>query len=428
MSQQLSIDFPRACPQNIFLGKDQKHKPSRQGPKGRTARLSNRSSSRPIQPPFGDECFASLASRGGRSKLAGSKPLSKMKPDEICQPLPRNLSCAAVACALLAASTMIAQAHPHHLVQAPNGVPAASLPSTNTGAVISGSGEFRYQFEPDRLKLPPEVRMKHGHGLCRDREGNIYFTFEPEEVESQTRALVRFAPDGTRAVLLGTNALLAQGVPHGLNVHMESDGAEVLYHANNNGTVLKTRLNGDPLWTQTWGPQMGNYKPTDAVVPPGDRNLVVADGYGSSMIHCLNTENGVYAGRSWVGAGPEHGHLNCPHGVTFDSRHQLLLIADRGNQRLEYFTTNGLYQSTVEVAEITAPCNVDIRGDYALVPDLNGPLVILDKDNRVISIIEVGKLLGERGFSHPHDAVWLENGDIVVCTWNPGRLGYWRKL
>ena len=22
----------------------------------------------------------------------------------------------------------------------------------------------------------------------------------------------------------------------------------------------------------------------------------------------------------------------------------------------------------------------------------------------------------------------LANGDIVVCTWNPGRLGYWRRL
>jgi len=67
-------------------------------------------------------------------------------------------------------------------------------------------------------------------------------------------------------------------------------------------------------------------------------------------------------------------------------------------------------------------------GDYVLVPNLDGPLVILDKENKVVSVIEVGKLLGGQGFKHPHDAIWLENGDIVVCTWNPGRLGYWRKL
>ena len=28
----------------------------------------------------------------------------------------------------------------------------------------------------------------------------------------------------------------------------------------------------------------------------------------------------------------------------------------------------------------------------------------------------------------PHDAIWLANGDIVVCTWNPGRIGYWRRM
>lgn len=63
-----------------------------------------------------------------------------------------------------------------------------------------------------------------------------------------------------------------------------------------------------------------------------------------------------------------------------------------------------------------------------LVPDLNGPPVILDKENKVAAVIEVGKLPGHLGFKHSHDAIWLENGDIAVCTWNPGRLGYWRRV
>ena len=75
-----------------------------------------------------------------------------------------------------------------------------------------------------------------------------------------------------------------------------------------------------------------------------------------------------------------------PHGITYDPRRKLLLTADRGNKRLEYFTLNGLYHSTVEAPEITAPCNADVWGDYVLVPDLDGPLVILDKENKVISV------------------------------------------
>ncbi len=321
-----------------------------------------------------------------------------------------------------------AHSHEHHYVMArAEDNPGGATPPPD-GPVTSGSGEFRYEYVPAKLALPPEVKMRHGHGLCRDAAGNIYFTFEPEKVEPETRCLVRFNPDGTGATLLGTDNTLAHGAPHGLNIDVEADGTAALYHANNDATVHKTTLEGKVLWTQKWSPQMGNYKPTDAVAAPGGDRVIIADGYGSSMVHALKKKDGVYAGKSWGGLGAAHGELNCPHGITFDPRRKLLLTADRGNKRLEYYNLNGSYHSTVEAKEITAPCNADIWGDYVLVPDLDGPLIILNRENQVISVVEVGKLLGAHGFKHPHDAIWLENGDIVVCTWNPGRLGYWKRL
>jgi hypothetical protein len=295
-------------------------------------------------------------------------------------------------------------------------------------AIISGTGDFQYEYVPDKLVLPAEVQMKNGHGLCRDAAGNIYFTFEPVKVEAGTRCLVRFAPDGTGAVLLGKDNALAQGVPHGLSIQVEKDGKAYLYHANNAARVTKTTLDGDVVWMRLWPEFMGNYKPTDAINPPGSPRVLVADGYGSSMIHALRAKDGVYDGKSWGGTGKAHGEFNTPHGITYDPRRQLLLVADRGNQRLEYFTLTGQYHSTVVAPEIKAPCNADIWGDYALVPNLHGPCVILDKDNQTVSVIDVGKLLGTQGHAHPHDAIWLANGDVVVGTWNPGRLSYWRRL
>jgi len=333
--------------------------------------------------------------------------------------------------ATFAAAGLSGHAHSHHHVNeaAADDSAAAAAPAGDPNApVITGTGAFRYQYVPEKLVLPAEVKMRNGHGLCHDNQGNIYFTFEPEKVEDQTRCLVRFAPDGTGATLLGTDNALAHGVPHGLNIHIDKDGRAVLYHANNDATVHKTTLEGQILWTQKWSPQMGNYKPTDAVEPPETGRVMVADGYGSSMIHALKAADGVYAGKSWGGLGAAHGELNCPHGITYDPRRKLLLTADRGNKRLEYFTLSGAYHSTIASSAITAPCNADIWGDYVLVPDLDGPLVILDANNQVISILEVGKLLGSRGFKHPHDAIWLPNGDIAVCTWNPGRIGYWKRL
>jgi hypothetical protein len=322
---------------------------------------------------------------------------------------------------ILLVSASLAAPHPH----AGALIAVAQTPAPT--AVVSGQGDFRYEYVPGKLELPAGVQMKHGHGLCRDADGNIYFTFEPQKAEAQTQALVRFTPDGTGAVLLG-DPKLATGVPHGLNIHTEKDGQTYLDHANNAATVHKTTLDGKIVWTQTWPAQMGNYKPTDVVVPPGSSREFVADGYGSSMIHALRTKDGVYDGKSWGGTGKAHGELHTPHAITFDQRRQLLLIADRSNKRLDYYTLSGQYQSTIEAKEITAPCNADIWGDYALIPDLNGPVVILDKDNKVISIIEIGKLLGSQGHKHPHDAIWLANGDVVICTWNPGRLSYWRRL
>jgi hypothetical protein len=322
-------------------------------------------------------------------------------------------------------------AHPHHPTNSAVRLAAnGQKPDTNglPGRVVSGSGAFRYEYMPAKLVLPPSVHMRHGHGLCRDSEGHIYFVFEPEKLEADTRALVRFEPDGTEPTLLGSDNTLARGVPHGLNIQVDKEGKAHLYHANNDATVHKTTLLGEIEWTRHWPALMGNYKPTDVVAPPGGNRAFVADGYGSSMIHALKDSDGVYAGKSWGGLGAAHGELNCPHGITYDPRRKLLLVSDRGNRRLEYFTLAGFYHSTVEAPEITAPCNADVWGDFVLVPDLNGPLVILDKENKVVSVLEVGRLLGAHGFLHPHDAIWLANGDIVVCTWNPGRLGYWRRL
>lgn len=329
-----------------------------------------------------------------------------------------------VLAALLACLTP-AMAHPHpHKPQPASTTNHATL----SGPVISGTGAFRYQYVPEKLILPDAVKMRHGHGLCLDRQGNIFFTYEAESIDTNTRVLVKFAPDGTGATLLGPDNALAAGAPHGLSIAYEKDGRPVLYHANNQATVHKTTLDGTVLWTQKWGAQMGNYKPTDAVAPPGSDQVFIADGYGSSMIHELRIADGIYAGKSWGGFGNEHGELNCPHGIYFDPRRNLILTADRGNKRLEYFTLKGAYHSTIQAPEINAPCNADSRGDFLLVPDLDGSLFILDRENKVISTIEVGKLLGGIGFQHPHDAIWLANGDIAVCTWNPGRLGYWKRL
>ena len=57
-----------------------------------------------------------------------------------------------------------------------------------------------------------------------------------------------------------------------------------------------------------------------------------------------------------------------------------------------------------------------------------GQVAVLDQHNKLLSSIAVSDLLGWKGSVHPHDAIMLANGDIVVATWSPGRISYWRLL
>jgi hypothetical protein len=47
---------------------------------------------------------------------------------------------------------------------------------------------------------------------------------------------------------------------------------------------------------------------------------------------------------------------------------------------------------------------------------------------QVISVVNVSVLLAAEQHLHPHDAIILPSGDIVVVTWAPGRVSYWKHL
>jgi hypothetical protein len=72
-------------------------------------------------------------------------------------------------------------------------------------------------------------------------------------------------------------------------------------------------------------------------------------------------------------------------------------------------------------------CRHTTKG-IAITPDLAGPVGVLNKDNEVVSVVNVSVLLAADQHKHPHDAIFLPNGDMVVATWAPGRISYWKLL
>ena len=150
--------------------------------------------------------------------------------------------------------------------------------------------------------------------------------------------------------------------------------------------------------------------------------------------------------RTWGGTGSEPGKLLCPHGLWWDDRPgrtPSLVVADRANRRLQYFTPNGKHVSFTP--GLPHPCYFSIRGNVLLVPNLHSRVSLLDRDNR--PIVHLGydeawtqrvQREGLRGqpqswepgrFVHPHHAAFDGDGNIFVVEWVPiGRITRLRKV
>ena len=266
---------------------------------------------------------------------------------------------------------------------------------------------------------------------------------------------MRWAANGTGGAFLeGGGAALCAGTPHGLTLAAEGGGT-FLYHANcgtkppryGSGKLTKTDLRGNVVW-QHDGPVPGtpmtaaNYRPTWWVVPPTGDFVYLGDGYGSSNVYVFGRD-GTFANKTFGGKGGAHGKFNNCHGLHWDPRSDQVVVADRENHRIEFYDVavdgSFAYNHTVVpaygIAGTQRPCNVRVLegagnatlNGLAVVADLGaddqskpgvarGQVAVLDQSNALLSVIKVSELLGAQGSVHPHDAIMLANGDIVVAT------------
>jgi hypothetical protein len=313
------------------------------------------------------------------------------------------------------------------------------------GIPVGGWGEWKYVYEPSLLPLPPEATVENAHGIVMDDDGQLVITYQ-DSLDS-SRCLLRWKSQQYDKIpeFLGPGKSLCAGVPHGLRADTEKDansGKErmVLYHANNEQVLHKTTMDGEILWSVQGNPEKkGAYRPTWLAADPNSLYVYLADGYGSSKVFVLYKSNGTYTGQSFGGLGSEHGKFQTDHAITWDWRRNQMLVTDRENHRLEYFRVDANdpsvfeYTNTISYAPmLQRPCNIRPRKEdgTAIIPFLEGLVGIVDKNNDLFSVINITNVLGDRGFLHPHDAHFVPDGsgDFVLVTWNPGRIGFFRRV
>ncbi len=308
---------------------------------------------------------------------------------------------------------------------------------------VFGRGEHTCEVVPGWCKLPEGRKFGNTHGVAEDAQGRILI-----HNQSPTGDVTCvFDADGRFIKSWGKD--LAPGA-HGMTLHREG-GTEYLYLAATSlHAIYKATLDGEIVWKKGAPPladvyaDEAKYVPTNiALAPNGD--FYVADGYGQHYVHQYSAK-GDYI-RSWGGLGTEPGKMNCPHGIWVDTRGEqpLVVVADRANVRLQYFTLDGKHVRFVS-NDLRYPCHFRIRGSDMLIPDLHSRVTIFDKDNKAVAQLGIGagdrewtKPQGYPNVPHerrevgrfiaPHDACWDSKGNMYVVEWVPdGRVTKLRRV
>jgi sugar lactone lactonase YvrE len=336
------------------------------------------------------------------------------------------------------ALTALASAHPDDLPTSSVRKVAAALPSAPLG-----SGAWRFEVESGWAKVPANTNLGPTHGgIVVDKAGLIYMSTDGP------LGILVFQPDGK---FLRSIAPEFSGI-HGLMIREEA-GKEFIYAAHVTASqVVKLDLDGKAQWTIGVPKESGfynqpedtkkkpqAYRPTAITVGP-DGRIYVADGYGASVIHMFSAERKYLKTIGTKGEGD--GQFKTCHGIALDTRsgQPLLLVCDRENKRLVHLDLEGKFVRTL-TTDLRRPCAVSIRGDFAVVAELQGRVVITDKTGKVVATLgdnpdqkqwaqfKLAPEFWQDGiFIAPHGVAFDGSGNIFVQDWNyVGRLTKLRR-
>lgn len=299
--------------------------------------------------------------------------------------------------------------------------------------VRMGSGIMTFETVPGwGLGPKGESLLGPTHGsVVIDKEGSIYtsaqlgvFVFSPEG-----KVIRRFLGKQYSNI-------------HDMEIRDEN-GVEYIYGARNvDGEGTKFRADTGEIvlklpFPKESGLDLKRFSPT-AITVTANGDIYLSNGYASNHIFKFD-KSGKYL-MHFGSKGNGLKQFNTAHGMTLDTRYNppRLLICDRNHKpagRLVHYSLEGEFIGEV-VKGLGMPTAVAISGDYVSVPDLQGRLVILDKNNTIVAVLGYNANPKTRGsfnvpqerwiegvFSGTHGSYWDANGNLYVQDWNvSGRL------
>ena len=296
-----------------------------------------------------------------------------------------------------------------------------------------GKGRFTYEVLEGWGKLPEGWSYVEVGGVAVDSHDRVYvFNRSPHPV-------IVFDREG--------NFIKSWGEDLFKNAHAAFIGPDdSLYCTDDKGhSVRKTTLDGTVLMTlgtpgkpSDTGYNGNDYRTIKHAGPPFNRptnlalsaagDLYISDGYGNCRVHVFSPDGRLL--RSWGEPGSGPGQFNLPHGIAVSSK-GVVYVADRQNNRIQLFTTEGKYLT--EWRDINRPCDLRLDPEeHLFVAELGHrvgisqgmPQPTADSPRSRVSILDLeGKLLarfeGDPGtapgnFCAAHTVCTDSRGDMYV--------------
>ena len=299
-------------------------------------------------------------------------------------------------------------------------------------STLAQAAELKYSIVPNFFEQTPggqPLGPCHG-GAVIDKAGNIYVTTDT------SRGIAVFSANGKFLRAVGPTRI------HGLEIR-EENGAEYIYAARHaDHEVVKLKLTGEQEWALQYPAEAGIYKdakgfnPCAVTVAP-DGSIWIADGYGSNYLLKFDKDRKFV--KAFGGRGEQEGKFNTCHGIAFDPRHDkpLLLVCNRNNNRVEHWDLDGNFVRVIQKG-LRMPAAVHIRGEYAVIPELQGRVTVLDKSGQIVA--QLGDNPDEKQRANfalpaeqwkdgicnsPHGASMDKDSNIIVSEWS--KFGHLHK-
>ena len=290
---------------------------------------------------------------------------------------------------------------------------------------VLGTGRFTYEISGENWgNLPDTWSYKEATALALDSHDNVHV------FNRGMHPMIVLNSDGDVLRTWGEGVFSnAHGVAIGPDdsVYCVDNGDHTVRKFSPEGKLLMTiGVPGEPAPPLSGDPFS---QPTHVAVDKRNGDLFVSDGYYNARVHKYSPD-----GRhlfSWGESGTDEGQFNLPHNIATD-QDGWVYVADRENQRIQIFDSNGRYETQWGLNLSRPGCVfVDQSGGekLAYVGEFFGGFSTYETGMRIgprISVLDSqGKILvrlGEHSFGDepgrfysPHAIAVDSRGDIYVA-------------